>query len=132
MALIGYGIIYELPDEGFPFDRIIEQISDPEERDDAAQEIIDNDSKFDENLFQELLTQVTSEADIDVWIGDAGPTDTFYIILQSASESVHDSGPVSVNLDKLQPGSEKDSFDGLIGQIFPGISPSVFLINDCE
>lgn len=136
MALVGYGIIYKVSDEGFPFDRILAEIKDPEERVEKSQGGKLEEGKFykfDEDSFIDLLTDVTDgDVNPEVWLGDAGPTDTYYLILKSASKSTYDSGPVTVDLEELEAKAEKHAFDVFVSRVFPNCTPAVYLINDQE
>lgn len=134
MTLVGYGIVYVVPEEGFPFDRILAEIKDPEERAEKSQggKLEEGEFyKFDEDSFLDLLTEVTDgNVNPEVWIGNAGLVDTFYVILKSASETLEDCGPVVVDAEKLEAKTEKAAFDAFAGRVFPECTPAIYLIND--
>lgn len=136
MTLLGYGIIYVVSEDGYPFNRILEEIKDPAERVEASQGIELEEGefyKFDEESFLNLLTDVT-DGDVNpaVWIGSAGLVDTFYVVLKSASQSTYDSGPVTVDLETIEAKAEKDAFDAFVSRVFPECTSAIYLINDPE
>lgn len=115
---------------------MLAEIKDPERREDLSRSIELEEGefyKFDGNAFQEILADVAdNDIDAGIWVGDAGLTDAFYVILRSTSESVYSSGPVAIDLAKLKPGTEKNFFDSFIGRVFPGYTPDIYLINDAD
>lgn len=132
--MIGYGIVFTLGDEGFPFKALLDEESSPEKREEMASLLAVEEGeyyKYDEDGFYDLISSVTyTDKTPHVWVGGAGLIDTYYVILGSASQSISHGAPLAVDLDQLNPGVDREAFDGFVNRVFPDQVPTLYLIED--